>query len=110
MDKDLVVQIRRSGGITGISKTGNLQLSFPTHGTADDYWCQLAVGVREELRSMPQESTVSLTRDSFIWSLSFDTENFVVPESQLSNAAKTLAEHVLQLASIKPPDPRFGDQ
>lgn len=110
MDKELFVQIRRSGGVSGISKTGNIQFPFlPPRGEVD-YWRQLEVHVREQLRTMPQDSTVPLARDSFIWSLSFDTENFVVSESQLSTAAKTLAEHILQLASFKPPDPKFGDQ
>ena len=110
MDKNLLVQIRRSGGVSGISRAGELQLSFPNYGLEDEYWCQLALKVREELRKLPQEATTSLTRDAFIWTLSFNSEEFVVPNSQLSDAAKTLAAHVLKVASGQTPEPRFGDQ
>lgn len=110
MDNNLLVQIRRSGGVTGISRTGKLHLALPSHGTQDDYWYQLALEVRKELRTSPQESTASLTRDAFFWSLSFDTENFVVPDSELSEDTKKLIAHVLEVTSVQPPEPRFGDQ
>ena len=110
MDESFVVQIRRSGGVTDISRTGQLRLVVPPHGTDEAYWYRLAVEIREELRSLPRESTTSFTRDAVVWNLSFDTENFEVPNSKLSLEAKTLAEHVLNVASLKPQKPRFGDQ
>lgn len=110
MNEVLVVQIRRSGGVTGIPRTGKLALSCLGSSVQDDRWSHLAVVARKQLRLAPQTPAGSLVRDAFTWTLSFNEETYVVPDSQLTGAAKNLAEHVLKTSTTKPPGPRFGDQ
>ncbi|PQZ90222.1 hypothetical protein CQ018_14595 [Arthrobacter sp. MYb227] len=110
MSEVLVVQIRRSGGVTGISRTGKLVLPLVGRSVPDDRWSHLAVAAREQLRAAPQTPAGSLIRDAFTWILSFNEETYLVTDSQLTGAAKNLAEHVLKISITEHPDPRFGDQ
>lgn len=94
-DRQFVVRVRRSGGVTGIPRAGLLEIAHQSHSAQEESLLQLALDAREQLRGPQPTAENPLVRDAFTWSLSFDGEEHVVPDSLLIGRARELAEHAL---------------
>ncbi|MFJ6415099.1 hypothetical protein [Paeniglutamicibacter sp. NPDC091659] len=98
MNDLFTVQVRRSGGVAGISRAGVLELHVHDSPPEDEPWVRLALGALEQLRRLDAEEDAGQVRDAFNWFLSIDGEDHRVPDSLLTGPARLLAEHVIKTA------------
>ena len=95
MEKLLVVQIRRSGGVAGIPRTAHREFNTQVPPIDDGPWLRVAFGALEQLRGLQEAPGNSLARDTFTWFFSFNGEEHLVPDAQLTGPARELAEHLI---------------
>lgn len=98
MNELFIVQVRRSGGVAGLSRAGVLELHVHDSLPEDEPWVRLALGALEQLRRLDAEEDAGQVRDAFIWFLSINGEGHRVPDTLLTGPARQLAEHVLKTA------------
>ena len=98
MNELFIVQVRRSGGVAGLSRTGILELHVHDSPPEDEPWVRLARGALEQLRGLDASSGPVQVRDAFEWFLSIDGEGHRVPDTLLTGPARQLAEHVIKTA------------
>lgn len=98
MNDLLIVQVRRSGGVAGISRVGVLELHVHDSPPEDEPWVRLALGALEQLRRLDADVDPGQVRDAFDWFLSIDGEGHRVPDTLLTGPARQLAEHVIKTA------------
>ncbi|MGA7206060.1 MAG: hypothetical protein WBX27_15660 [Specibacter sp.] len=98
MNELFIVQVRRSGGVTGISRAGVLELHVHDSPPEDEPWVRLALGALEQLRRLDAGGGAGQMRDAFNWFLSINGEAHRVPDNQLTGPARELAEHVIRTA------------
>lgn len=96
MNELFIVQVRRSGGVAGITRSGMLELHVHESPPEEEPWVRLARGALEQLRRIDAEQEESQVRDAFNWFLSIDGEGHRVPDTLLTGPARQLAEHVLR--------------
>lgn len=98
MDEVFIVRVRRSGGVAGMSRTGQLELRSPVASSGAEPWLPVAHAALEQLRALPRAAGNSGARDAFSWFLSFNGEVHLLSDAQLTGPARELAEHVIRAA------------
>lgn len=96
------IQVTRSGGVAGISRTGAVEFQLRAEGS-DAEWAALYRAARDESKRLESDGgpaagaggAASRSRDLFQWTLRLGTHRVEVPDSYLSGALRELAEKVL---------------
>ncbi|WP_077488252.1 protealysin inhibitor emfourin [Sinomonas mesophila] len=98
------IQVTRSGGVAGISRTGAVEFRLRSDGP-DAEWAALYRAARDEGEQLSSEDGAapagglggapSRARDAFQWTLRLGSRRLEIPDSYLSGALRELAEKVL---------------
>ena len=95
------IQVTRSGGVAGISRTGAVEFQLRAGSEGPDAeWAALYRAARDESERLGRDSGAGLdaashARAPFQWTLRLGSYRVEVPDRYLSGALRELAERVL---------------